>query len=77
MPERVAFRMSLDPGEVAVCERRYNEVFPELAKTLRDAEVSDYSILLDPETSHLFATLTRGDHHTEAELPKTEILKRW
>jgi L-rhamnose mutarotase len=77
MSERIAFRMNLNPGQAAEYEKRHDEIFPELAKALKDAGVSDYSIWLDPETHHLFGILTRTDDHTMDALPETEIMKRW
>jgi L-rhamnose mutarotase len=77
MPERIAFRMNLNPGEAAEYRKRHDEIFPELAQALKDAGVSDYTIWLDPETNHLFGTLIRADNHTMAALPGTEIMKRW
>lgn len=77
MPERIAFRMNLFPGQAAVYEKRHDEIFPELVTALKAAGVSDYSIWLDPETNHLFGILTRADDHTMDRLPDTEIMKRW
>lgn len=77
MPERIAFRMNLNPGQAAEYEKRHDEIFPELVTALKDAGISDYSIWLDPETNHLFGILTRTDDHRMAELPRTEIMKRW
>jgi L-rhamnose mutarotase len=77
MPERIAFRMNLNPGQAAEYEKRHDEIFPELAQALKDAGVSDYSIWLDPESNHLFGILTRSDDHTMAVLPDTEIVQRW
>lgn len=77
MPERIAFRMNLHPGQAAEYEKRHDEIFPELTQALRDAGVSDYTIWLDPEDHHLFGILTRSDDHTMADLPNTEIMKRW
>lgn len=77
MPDRIAFRMNLNPGQAAEYELRHDNVFPELAQALKDAGVSDYSIWLDPETHHLFAILTRSDDHTLDALPDTEICQRW
>jgi L-rhamnose mutarotase len=77
MPERIAFRMNLFPGQAAEYEKRHDEIFPELTQALRDAGVSDYTIWLDPEDHHLFGILTRTDDHTMADLPNTEIMKRW
>lgn len=77
MAERIAFRMNLNPGQAAEYERRHDAIFPDLAKALKDAGVSDYTIWLDPETNHLFATLVRADDHTMDGLPATAIVKRW
>ena len=77
MPERIAFRMNLFPGQAAEYEKRHDEIFPELTKALRGAGVSDYTIWLDPETHHLFGILTRSDDHTLDRLPETEVMKRW
>jgi len=77
MPQRIAFRMNLNPGEAAEYEKRHNEVFPELAQALTDAGVSDYTIWLDAETGHLFATLVLSENNTLDALPETEICKRW
>lgn len=77
MSERIAFRMTLFPGQAAEYERRHDEIFPELVTALKEAGVSDYSIWLDPESNHLFGILTRSDDHTMDRLPETEIMKRW
>lgn len=77
MPERIAFRMNLSPGQAAEYEKRHDEIFPELAAALKDAGISDYSIWHDPDSDHLFGILTRSDDHRMAELPGTEIMKRW
>ena len=77
MPERIAFRMVLDPGQAEEYERRHDAIFPELVAALKEAGVSDYSIWLDPETHHLFAVLTRADDHAMDALPEREIVRRW
>lgn len=77
MSERIAFRMVLNPGEAAEYKRRHDDIWPELVELLRASGVSDYSIWLDPETNHLFATLVRSDDHTMDRLPESEIMQRW
>ena len=77
MPERIAFRMTLHPGEAAEYETRHDAIFPELIAALKGAGISDYSIWLDPETHHLFAILTRADDHGLDALPETAIMQRW
>lgn len=77
MPERVAFRMTLNPGQALEYRRRHDELWPQMKAALRQAGISDYSIWLDPETNHLFATLVRADDHTMDGLPNTEINRSW
>lgn len=77
MSERIAFRMNLNPGQAAEYRKRHDEIPPELSQALKDAGVSDYTIWLDPETGHLFATLLRTEEHTMDVLPETEVVKRW
>ena len=77
MAKRIAFRMNLNPGQAAEYKKRHDEIWPELSQALRDAGVSDYSIWLDRETNMLFATLVRSDDNTMAQLPQTEINRRW
>ena len=77
MPEQIAFRMNLFPGQAREYRKRHDEIFPELAKALKDAGVSDYQIWLDPESNHLFGFLTRSDDHTMDALPRTDANRRW
>jgi L-rhamnose mutarotase len=77
MPQQIAFRMKLYQGQAAEYRKRHDEIFPELARALKDAGVSDYSIWHDAESNHLFGILTRADNHTMDALPDTEIVKRW
>ena len=75
--ERIAFRMTLNPGQAAEYERRHDAVFPELVAVLKEAGISDYTIWLDPETNHLFATLLRPADHGMDALTATEVVRRW
>ena len=77
MPQRIAFRMNLNPGQAAEYKRRHDNLWPEMVDALHKAGVSDYWIWLDPGTNHLFATLVRSDDHTMADLPKTDANRRW
>lgn len=77
MAETFAFRMNLNPGQADEYKRRHDEIWPELAMLLRDAGVSDYSIWLDEESSHLFAILKRAEGHTMSELPRQAIVRKW
>ena len=75
--KRHAFKMKLKPGNIAEYKRRHDELWPELAKALCDAGVSDYSIFLDEETLTLFAVQKLSDANTADALPQTEIVKKW
>jgi L-rhamnose mutarotase len=77
MPEQIAFRMNLFPGQAAEYRKRHDEIFPDLVTALKDAGISDYSIWLGPEANHLFGILTRSDDHKMDALPAQEIMKRW
>lgn len=77
MPELIAFRMKLKPGQAAEYKRRHDEIWPELSHLLKSSGVSNYSIWLDEETHHLFAVLTRADDHTMDQLPQHPIMQRW
>ena len=77
MPERIAFRMIMKAGQAEEYKKRHDHIWPELSQELRDAGISDYSIWLDPETNHLFATLVRSDNHGMDKLADSEVNKRW
>jgi L-rhamnose mutarotase len=76
MPERIAFRMYLNPGQAAEYEKRHNEIFPALVDALKVAGVSYYGSWLDPEDHHLFGILTRSNGLKLSELPDTEVMRR-
>ena len=74
---RNAFIMKLKPGVVEEYKKRHDEIWPELAKELRDAGVSDYAIFLDEATLTLFAVQKLTPENTAAQLPQTAIVKKW
>jgi len=69
--------MKLKPGFEAEYQRRHDELWPEMAKALKEAGVYDYSIFLDPETLTLFAVQKREPGSTADELPGKAIVRRW
>ena len=75
--EKHAFKMRLNPGMAAEYRRRHDAIFPELVDLLHEAGVKDYSIHLDEETNILFGVLWRRRDHAMAELPQTDIMRRW
>ena len=74
---RHAFVMKLKPGFEAEYKRRHDTIWPELARELAAAGVSDYSIFLDQRTGNLFGVQKLADDNTAAKLPQTEIVKKW
>lgn len=74
---RHAFKMKLKPGHVADYKKRHDEIWPELAKELRAAGISDYSIFLDEETLTLFAVQKLTEHNTAADLPESAVVRKW
>ncbi len=75
--ERFAFRMVLNPNQADEYKRRHDDLWPELVENLRSAGVSDYTIWLDPENNHLFATLLRTEDHTMDSLPDDAVVQKW
>ena len=74
---RCAFKMKLKPGVVAEYKTRHDAIWPELARELRAAGISDYSIFLDEETLTLFAVQKLSENNTAAELPHAAVVKKW
>ncbi|MCK8463752.1 L-rhamnose mutarotase [Aliiroseovarius sp. S1339] len=75
--QKVAFKMTLNPGCRAEYIKRHNEIWPELSALLKEVGVSDYSIHLDAETNALFGVLWREDEHGMDDLPKHPVMKKW
>ncbi|TPE53019.1 L-rhamnose mutarotase [Amaricoccus solimangrovi] len=75
--EKYAFRMRLLPGREEEYRRRHDAIWPELARLLRAAGISDYSIHLDRETGALFGVLWRADGHGMDELGAHPLMRRW
>jgi L-rhamnose mutarotase len=74
---RHAFKMKLKPGNAAEYKRRHDEIWPELARELTAAGVSDYSIFLDEETLTLFAVQKLTNDNTAAALPNSPVVRKW
>jgi L-rhamnose mutarotase len=69
--------MKLKAGAADEYRRRHDQIWPELARLLRDAGIHDYSIFLDEETLHLFAVLKLTPHHRRESLPQDPVMQRW
>jgi L-rhamnose mutarotase len=75
--EKIAFVMRLKPGKEAEYEKRHDEIWPELAQTLKRAGVSDYSIFLEKSSGRLFAVLKRSPEHEMDSLPLDPAVQKW
>ena len=65
------------PGFEAEYRKRHDEIWPELAETLTDAGISDYSIFLDPETLILFGVQKIASGSTADRLAEKAIMRKW
>ena len=77
MAKRFGFKMKLIPGFKEEYRKRHNEIWPELAKLLKDAGVGNYSIWLDVETNTLFAYQEQSGESSSQDLGTTEIVQKW
>ncbi len=77
MPEKFAFKMTLNPDMRDEYKRRHDAIWPELVALLQDAGISDYSIHLDAQTNTLFAVMWRSDDHKMDDLPNHPVMQRW
>lgn len=75
--KRLAFKMKLKPGHAAAYQKRHDEIWPELARRLKEAGISDYTIFLDPETHILFAVQNQASPAAAAELPSDVLVRKW
>ncbi|WP_114781785.1 L-rhamnose mutarotase [Botryobacter ruber] len=74
--QRFAFKMKLKPGAEAEYKKRHDKIWPELARLLKDAGISDYAIFLDEETNTLFAVQKQTGASSQ-DLGSTEIVQKW
>jgi len=75
--EKIAFKMTLNPGMAEEYQRRHDAIWPDLVELLHEAGVSDYSIFLDEETNTLFAVLWRREDHAMDALPASPVMQKW
>lgn len=75
--KRRAFKMKLKPGFEAEYKKRHDKIWPELARILSEAGISDYSIFLDEETLTLFGVQKLSDDNTAADVPNQAIMRKW
>jgi L-rhamnose mutarotase len=75
--KKFAFKMKLYPGFKEEYIRRHNEIWPELAKLLKNEGICNYSIFLDEETNTLFAYQEQSGTSSSQDLGQTDIVKKW
>lgn len=74
---RKAFLMAVNPDQHAEYQRRHDEIWPELAATLKAHGASNYSIFLNQASSQLFAYVEVEDEARWAAIAQTEICRKW
>jgi L-rhamnose mutarotase len=74
---KVAFKLKLKPGMAAEYKKRHDEIWPDLAKAIREAGISDFTIYLDEETDTLFSVKKLAPGHTAAKLRDTGLMRKW
>ncbi len=75
--KRRAFKMKLKRGFEEEYKRRHDEIWPDLAKLLRQAGMRDYSIYLDKETLTLFAVQKITDDNKASQIAGQAIMRKW
>ncbi len=74
---RKAFLMSVNPESHAEYKKRHDEIWPELADTLKSHGASNYNIFLNQETSQLFAYVEIESEARWNAVASTAICKKW
>ena len=74
---RIAFRMSVHPGQEEEYERRHRPIWPELEATLVAHGVREYSIFLDQTTNDLFAYAVVESEERWRGIADTDVCRRW
>ena len=73
---KVAFKMKLKEGFKDEYKKRHDEIWPELAKLLKENGISDYTIFLDEETNILFGVQQQNGQSSQ-DLGQAEIVQKW
>lgn len=74
---RKAFLMSVQPGLEVEYHRRHDEIWPQLAATLKAHGAHHYSIFLFPQTAQLFAYVEIESEARWNAVADTAICKQW
>jgi L-rhamnose mutarotase len=68
--------MKIKPGVEKEYKRRHDEIWPEMAKVLKQAGISNYSIFLKDDLT-LFAYLEVEDLEKQKALSKNPTVRKW
>ena len=74
---RKAFKMKVYADRIQEYVERHNPIWPELADTLRQHGVSNYSIFLDGETNTLFGYAEIESEEQWAAIAQTDVCRKW
>ncbi len=78
MSERYAWRARILPGKEAEYVRRHDEMWPEMARVLRDAGIVNYSIWRDRDgTLFGYYECTRGAAEAARVQAESPVVDRW
>ena len=75
--KKTAFKMKLLPGFKEEYRKRHSEIWPELARLLKNEGIGNYSIFYDEETNILFAYQEQTGESSSQDLGTIEIVKKW
>jgi L-rhamnose mutarotase len=68
--------MKIKPGTEKEYKLRHDEIWPEMAKTLKKAGISNYSIFLKDDLT-LFAYMELEDLEKQRTLSKNPTVRKW
>lgn len=74
---RKAFLMSVNAGAIEEYQRRHSPIWDDLAQTLKEHGVSNYSIFHDPVTGGLFGYAEIEDEAQWTAIAATPVCRRW
>ena len=72
---RHAFKMKLKPGVIDEYKKRHDELWPELAKELRDAGISDVGIVVSDD--RFVHAPSRGQDIKVSSLDEPYFVRGW
>lgn len=75
--KRFGFKMIMKPGCREEYIKRHDEIWPELAKMIKESGVFDYSIFLDEETNILFAVQKISGEQSSQDLGVNPVIAKW